>query len=143
MWTGVGASVADQPTANHRFGLPLVPALLDQDVVVRGWYRRSPAPLLELRELVPAEGRRVRGFQWVAVYQLSALLAVAGATAWVLVGFLGCRAGSPPAWFSADNPGLAGRPGDSPGRGGRHPVDVVHTFESLGRCRAPAVGVAR
>ncbi|MEU2351108.1 M48 family metalloprotease [Modestobacter sp. NPDC049651] len=77
------------PFARSLFGLLRVPDLVDQDVVVRGWYRRGPAPLLELRELVPAEGRRVRGFQWVAVYLVSALLAVAGATAWVLVGFLG------------------------------------------------------
>jgi Zn-dependent protease with chaperone function len=77
------------PFARSLFGLLRVPDLMDTDVVVRGWYRRNPAPLLELRELVPAEGPRVRGFQWVAAYALAALLAVGGAVAWVLIGFLG------------------------------------------------------
>ena len=48
------------PFARSVFGLLRVPDLLDQEVVVRGWYRRNPAPVLELRELVPAEGRRAR-----------------------------------------------------------------------------------
>jgi hypothetical protein len=52
--------------------------------VVRGWYRRNPAPVLELRELVPAEGKRVRGFTWVVAYAMSILIALAGGVAWWL-----------------------------------------------------------
>lgn len=71
------------PFARTLFGLLAVPDLLDQEVVVRGWYRRNPAPVLELRELVPAEGRRIRGFSWVVAYAASALVAVAGGGAWL------------------------------------------------------------
>jgi Zn-dependent protease with chaperone function len=71
------------PFARSLFGLLRVPDLLDQDVVVRGWYRRNPAPVLELRELVPAEGRRVRGFSWVVAYAVSVLLAIGGGAVWL------------------------------------------------------------
>ncbi|WP_222193059.1 M48 family metalloprotease [Modestobacter italicus] len=73
------------PFARSLFGLLRVPDLLDTDVVVRGWYRRSPAPVLELRELVPDRGARVRGFQWVAAYAVSVLIAAAGGAAWLLL----------------------------------------------------------
>jgi hypothetical protein len=76
------------PFARSLFGLLRVPELMDQDVVVRGWYRRNPAPVLDLRELVPAEGRRVRGLQWAVAYLFAALLAVVGAVAWTLLAFL-------------------------------------------------------
>lgn len=66
------------PFARSYFGLLRVPELLDQEVVVRGWYRRSPGPVLELRELVPASDRRVRGFSWVLAYLLAIALTVAG-----------------------------------------------------------------
>lgn len=72
------------PFARTWFGLLRVPELLDQEVVVRGWYRRSPSPVLELRELVPASGPRVRGFSWVAAYLLGAGLALAGGAALLL-----------------------------------------------------------
>ena len=73
------------PFARSLFGLLRVPELLDQEVVVRGWYRRNPAPVLELRELRAADGTRVRGFAWVAAYLLSVGLAVAGGVAWSLL----------------------------------------------------------
>ena len=66
------------PFARTWFGLLRVPELLEQQVVVRGWYRRSPTPILELRELVPASGRRVRGFTWIASYVLAVAIALAG-----------------------------------------------------------------
>lgn len=77
------------PFARSFFGLLRVPDLLEQDVIVRGWYRRTPAPVLELRELVPAEGTRVRGFMWVMAYALSVLIALAGGLAWSLQALAG------------------------------------------------------
>jgi Zn-dependent protease with chaperone function len=70
------------PFARTAFGLLRVPDLMDQRVFVRGWYRRTPAPVLELRELVPADGRRVRGFGWVASYVVAGVVTLAGAIAW-------------------------------------------------------------
>lgn len=77
------------PFARSVFGLLRVPDLLEQEVVVRGWYRRTPAPVLELRELVPAQGGRVRGFAWVAAYVLSLGIALAGGIAWWLLALPG------------------------------------------------------
>ncbi|WP_228395497.1 hypothetical protein, partial [Modestobacter roseus] len=71
------------PFARSLFGLLRVPDLLDTDVVVRGWYRRNPAPVLELRELVPERGARVRGVQWIAAYLVAALIAAVGGGAWM------------------------------------------------------------
>lgn len=73
------------PFARSIFGLLRVPDLLDQEVVARGWYRRNPAPVLELRELRPATGPRVRGYTWVVAYVLSVLLVVGGRAAWFLL----------------------------------------------------------
>jgi len=72
------------PFARTLFGLLRVPELLDQEVVVRGWYRRAPSPVVELRELVPATGRRVRGWTWIAAYVLGAVLALGGGAAVLL-----------------------------------------------------------
>jgi uncharacterized RDD family membrane protein YckC len=52
--------------------------------VARGWYRRSPGPRVELREVVAADGRRARSFQWVAAYAASGLLVLAGVVVMVL-----------------------------------------------------------
>jgi len=73
------------PFARSVFGLVRVPELLDTEVVVRGWYRRGPAPVVELRELVPEHGARVRGVQWVAAYALALGLTVVGAVAWTVL----------------------------------------------------------
>lgn len=70
------------PCARSLFGLLRVPDLLDQDVVVRGWYRRNPAPVLELRTLVPERGRTVRGIGWIGSHLLAAVLTLAGGAAW-------------------------------------------------------------
>ncbi len=77
------------PFARTFFGLLRVPDLLDQQVVVRGWYRRTPGPVLELRSLVPERGRTVRGFQWVGAYVLSVALALAGGAAWAFLPLAG------------------------------------------------------
>lgn len=73
------------PFARSVFGLLRVPELLDTEVVVRGWYRRGPAPAIELRDLVPDDGARVRGVQWVAAYVLALGLVVVGAVAWTVL----------------------------------------------------------
>ncbi len=70
------------PFARSIFGLLHVTDLMDQEVLVRGWYRRAPGPVIELRELVPAQGRHVRGFQWIAAYVLGTVVTLVGAVAW-------------------------------------------------------------
>ena len=71
------------PFARSLFGLLGVPDLLGQDVVVRGWYRRNPAPVLELRTLVAERGRPIRGIGWIGSYLLAVLLALAGGAGWL------------------------------------------------------------
>jgi len=56
-----------------------------QDVVVRGWYRRQPAPVLELRKLRAADGTTVRGFLWVGAYLLGVGAAVVGGGLWMVL----------------------------------------------------------
>lgn len=76
------------PIARSLFGLVRVPELLDTEVVVRGWYRRAPAPVVELRELIPDHGARVRGVQWLAAYAVALVMCVAGAVAWTVLATL-------------------------------------------------------
>ncbi|HZQ29005.1 MAG TPA: M48 family metalloprotease [Acidimicrobiales bacterium] len=66
------------PFARAFFGLTRVQELLGRDVVARGWYHRSPQPVIELRELVPEGARRARVWAWAARYAASALVLVAG-----------------------------------------------------------------
>ena len=69
------------------FGLFRAPAWMGQDVVARGWYRRMPGPVVELRQVTAADGsKRARSFQWVARYAASALVLFAGIIV-MLVGF--------------------------------------------------------
>jgi Zn-dependent protease with chaperone function len=67
------------------FGLFRAEGFLGQEVVARGWYRRMPGPVIELREVHAADGRRARTWTWVARYAAAALLVVAG-IALMLVG---------------------------------------------------------
>jgi hypothetical protein len=61
------------------FGLFRAPAWLGQEVVARGWYRRMPGPVVELREVRAAEGsKRARSFEWIARYAASGLVLVVG-----------------------------------------------------------------
>ena len=50
---------------------------MGQDVIARGWYRRSPGPMIELRD-VEADGKRARTWEWVARYAGSCLVFAAG-----------------------------------------------------------------
>jgi hypothetical protein len=51
---------------------------MGQEVVARGWYRRLPGPVIELREVQAADGSRARSWEWVARYAASALLTLIG-----------------------------------------------------------------
>jgi len=66
------------PFARAFFGLFRAEAFLGQEVVARGWYRRSPGPVIELREVRAANGRKARTWEWVARYTAAGLLVVAG-----------------------------------------------------------------
>lgn len=72
------------PFARQWFGLLRVPELLGQDVVVRGWYRREPHPVLEMRDLTPSYGRRVSSSRWIASLLLGAAIALGGGMAWLI-----------------------------------------------------------
>ena len=67
------------------FGLFRAEGFLGQEVVATGWYRRMPGPVIELREVHAADGRRARTWTWVARYAAAALLVLAG-VALMLVG---------------------------------------------------------
>ena len=71
----------------YRQPLPLVGALfalfrveryMGQQVTARGWYRRLPGPVVELRDVVAADGTRSRSWEWVARFAVSVLLAAVG-----------------------------------------------------------------
>lgn len=67
------------------FGLLRAEKFIGQEVVARGWYRRTPGPSVELERLVAADGRRARSFTPHFRY--------AGSVALVLVGILTTLAG--------------------------------------------------
>ncbi|MFP5370607.1 MAG: protease, partial [Actinomycetes bacterium] len=73
------------PFARVFFGALEAERLIDQDVVVRGWYRRNPAPVFELKELRAADGTRIRGFLWVGAYLAGVAAAVIGGVAWMFL----------------------------------------------------------
>jgi Zn-dependent protease with chaperone function len=60
------------------FGLLRAEKFIGQDVVARGWYRRTPGPSIELERLVAADGRRARSFTPHFRYAGSAALLLAG-----------------------------------------------------------------
>ena len=71
----------------YRQPLPLVASLfalfraeryMGQEVVARGWYRRVPGPVVELRDVIAADGTRSRSWEWAARYAVSALMVLAG-----------------------------------------------------------------
>ncbi|MDQ4089256.1 MAG: protease, partial [Actinomycetota bacterium] len=73
------------PFAAELFGLFRAGAFQGQEVVARGWYRRAPGPVIELREVWTAGGRRARAWEWAARYAASVFLVLAG-VALMLVG---------------------------------------------------------
>jgi Zn-dependent protease with chaperone function len=66
------------PFANAIFGFRRAMTFVGQDVVVRGWYRRIPEPVIELRELRAADGERVRPRLWTARFVAAGAVVVAG-----------------------------------------------------------------
>ena len=62
------------------FGLFRAERFIGEEVVARGWYRRVPGPVIELREatMVGGEGRRARAWEWAARYVAAAALLVVG-----------------------------------------------------------------
>ena len=66
------------PFARAFFGLFRAEAFQGQEVEARGWYRRSPGPVIELRDVRAADGRRARSWEWVARYAAAAVLVAAG-----------------------------------------------------------------
>lgn len=73
------------PLAREFFALLRAGRYADQEVLVRGWYRRGPSPVLELRDITAADGTVSRSGQWVAAYLLSTVALVAGLIAAALV----------------------------------------------------------
>ena len=66
------------PFAAELFGLFRAERFQGRQVVARGWYRRSPGPVIELRDVVAADGRRARAWEWAARYAAAVLMVVAG-----------------------------------------------------------------
>jgi hypothetical protein len=81
----------------YRQPVPFVAALfalfkadkyLGQEVVARGWYRRTPGPVVELREVWASDGTRSRSWEWTARFIASGLVLFAGVVV-MLVGLAG------------------------------------------------------
>ena len=66
------------PFSKALFGFTKAKRFLNQDVVVRGWYRRTPEPVIELRELRSPDGAAVRPHLWLARFIVAGVLVVAG-----------------------------------------------------------------
>jgi Zn-dependent protease with chaperone function len=60
------------------FALFRAERFMGQEVVARGWYRRMPGPVIELREVVATDGTKARAWEWVARYAASVLLVLIG-----------------------------------------------------------------
>jgi Zn-dependent protease with chaperone function len=67
------------PFAASLFGLLRVPQWLGSDVVARGWYRRLPSPVIELRDVRSADGARSsRTWRWIVRYACAAVVVLVG-----------------------------------------------------------------
>ena len=60
------------------FGLLRAEKFIGQEVIARGWYRRSPGPSIELERLFAGDGRVARSFTAPARYAGSAVLVLSG-----------------------------------------------------------------
>ena len=66
------------PFAGTLFGLARAEHFIGKDVVARGWYRRMPGPVVELREVRTSDGLRARGYTWIVRYTASVIVIIAG-----------------------------------------------------------------
>jgi hypothetical protein len=66
------------PFARALFGLARAEHFLGKDVIARGWYRRMPGPMVELREVRTTDGLRARGYTWIVRYTGSVIVILAG-----------------------------------------------------------------
>jgi hypothetical protein len=66
------------PFADALFGFLRAKQFIDCDVVARGWYRRAPNPVIELRELRAADGRAARPYLWLVRFVTAGALVVVG-----------------------------------------------------------------
>jgi len=57
---------------------------MGQEVVARGWYRRMPGPVIELREVWASDGTRSRSWEWMARFIVSGLVLLAGVVVMLL-----------------------------------------------------------
>ena len=57
---------------------------MGQEVVARGWYRRAPGPMIELREVWASDGTRSRSWEWMARFIASGLVLFAGVVVMLL-----------------------------------------------------------
>jgi hypothetical protein len=67
------------PFARGWFGLFRAQRWLGQQVTARGWYRRTPGPLVELRDVTSADAsERARTWEWAARYAAAGAVLLAG-----------------------------------------------------------------
>jgi Zn-dependent protease with chaperone function len=66
------------PFARAWFGLSKLRDYLGQHVVATGWYRRSPGPVIEVREVHASGGQTARTWWYPIAYGLSALVLLVG-----------------------------------------------------------------
>jgi Zn-dependent protease with chaperone function len=67
------------PFAASLFGLLRVPDWLGRDVVARGWYRRMPSPVIELRDVRAVDGTKRSGtWRWIVRYACAAIVVLVG-----------------------------------------------------------------
>jgi Zn-dependent protease with chaperone function len=66
------------PFSRALFALLKAGRYAEQEVLARGWYRRSPTPVVELRDISAADGTRTRSWQWAFDYLLGLGVGLAG-----------------------------------------------------------------
>lgn len=66
------------PLVGTLFGLFRASGFIGEEVVARGWYRRGPGPVIELRDVHAAYGGKARTWWWAAAYAGSVAVLVAG-----------------------------------------------------------------
>jgi Zn-dependent protease with chaperone function len=79
-WSGFVPLLWRQPIpfARALFGLTKVREYMGQQVVARGWYRRTPGPVIEVREVRAADGPSTKTHWWTVCYAASAGLLATG-----------------------------------------------------------------